>query len=484
MSFLFKGISSENYFVVEKVYRSLLPPVENASLKIAGKPGAYHQKTKLGIRKHDFVIRIREENIDNLNDAIRTIAGWLFSDQPAELVLNKEPDKYYLAILDGETDLEEIVRIGKGTLSFISEDPLAYDRIESLQSIASGTDSASVDVGGTYETFPLVKATFNAATTFFSYASDQEGEQVVMGTPLNAADQEAIVTNELIMQETGISLDGWASSGVVIEDASISGTMQATGDKINAANIGTGTVWHGPAIKKNLPMALDNYMVDAWFRFNLTDYRMMAKIELYLYDINGNVIGRMRLYDAFLQSNDTMGNIRIGDLASGQHLINTHGSYAGVWNQFYGLLRLEKIGRVFKAYIGKVQLPGYIHHTRANEQYFDANDDYQADLAAIGLFIGGYGTRAMPSNADIYLDSLNVYRKNIANENQLENIAEAGDVIEIDHYTKSVLKNGIPFKQRLNPYSNLFPLKPGSNAIGFQPSDLADIEISYRNRWL
>lgn len=483
MSFFFKDISSENYFIVEKVYRSLLPPVENTSVKVAGKPGAYPQKTELGIRKHTFVIRMREDNIDDLNGTIRTVASWLFSDAPEKLRLKKEPDKYYYAKLDGDTDLEEIVKIGKGSLTFISEDPIAYDQIETLIPVSAGTASAPVSVGGTYKSFPIVRATFNQPSTFFSYGTDNPWEQVLLGKAVEMGQENAVPAETKVYDDNGESMNGWSATGVNIEEEN-TGTMTATGNKFTYSSMGTGNGWHGPAVKRALAEPLDDWRVDVWFNFKLPVAKDMAQLALYLYDVNSNVIGKLQLYDAWVGQRDTHGMVRLGNRATGHHMINWHGVRPGVWNDFWGLIRLEKVGRNFKCYIAKVHNTTRQHHSRAHATFYDASDKFQADLAQIGMFIGAFGNYTYPNTDRLFIEGVHIYRKNPVGATEVPYIVEAGDVLEFDHYTKSILKNGEPFKQRLSPYSRMFAFEPGTTSFGFQPSDLADIEISYRNRWL
>lgn len=484
MSLRFKGISSQNYFIVEKIYRSLLPPVSHNGIKVPGKPGMEIQNTELGVRTITAVIRIRENSIDDLNATINNIAGWLYSEENEELILEKEPDKYYLAKLEGETDLEEIVRIGKGQITFICSDPIAFDRNEVFVPISSGSASTSIEVGGTYKTFPIVRATFKQPSTFFSYATDKENEQVMIGTPVNEAEQEAVPAEELVLYETGDNLTGWSSDGTIVDDGAISGSMQSDSGRITYSSLGTGTAWHGPAIKKALPELLDNWRVDFWVKFKTISPYEMGKIELYLLDVNGNPIHLLGMRDSFYGLEDTYGRVRIGTKFNGHDMINTHGIRPGLWNDFYGLIRLEKEGNFFRAYIGRAEPPDYKHHTRWNATWLDVKGLYTPAVAQIGLYIAGFGTRPAPAVNDVHLDVLRVYKKNILAENQIEYLAEAGDELEINHYTKEILKNGEPFKKRLSPISKLFPLSVGTNNIGFFPNDVADIDVSYRNRWL
>lgn len=456
-------------------------------VEVPKKPGARHRNTKLGVLEFKFRIRIREESIAALNDAKRTIAEWLYSEDPEELIIDKEPDKYYLAKLDGTTDLEEIVRIGKGELTFICPDPIAFDRAEVLTSYPVGTEAAPIDVGGTYETFPLVKATFKKDTTIFMYGTENENEQVILGKPVDVDTEAAAPLNTRVFAERFESITNWQATTTNVEYGAITGTMRAeavgTG-YVTYDTLGTGASWHGPAMKRALPEPLDNWRIDVFPRFKTNSAAEMGRIEVYLLDVNGGILGKMYIGDRFNGTSNVDVKIRIGPEPNGENIIFEHGDRPGTWNDFTGQLQFIKTGQRFQAYVGMIDYKTGYHHSRRYKKFFDSKNQFQTPLAQIQIFIAGHGTSPVPIRERMYIDHLAVYKRNVLQENEIEYIAGLDDVIEIDHYTKEIYKNGVPFKQYLDPFSNLFPLHPGQNSIGLQPSDVADVEVSYRSRWL
>lgn len=484
MSFLFKGISSENYLEVGRIQRSLLPPIARNTIAIPGRPGEIHQNTSLGIRKFVVPIRIKEENAFSLNEAIRVISGWLFSDKPQEFILAKEPNIYYNAYLEGETDLEEIIRVGKGTITFIALDPIGYDRVETTGSLVSEVSSVKVD--GTYKTFPYMKFTVNKDITFLSYMGVNEKDAVVLGRAVEVDTQTAKPKEELIFDDDMESLtgNGYSTGGVIIDGGTVAGEMIATNGTFTYNDIGTGTKWHGPAVKKGLTTPLDDWKVECWMKFDITkDPKMIARAELYCLDVNGAVIAKFALKDIYRDTANTVAEFRAGDISTGQYIIKSWGGQRGVYNNFWGLLSLKQVGKAYECYITKI-VNGK-HTTRMFKRYTDVKDKYNLPkLAQIELHIAGTGTSPVPTNDRINFDRVKVWKINTLNEpTEVPIIARAGDVIEIDHYTKDVLVNGEPRKDLLDPISKLFPIE-GNSAITIYPFDAVNAEISYRSRWL
>jgi len=485
MSFMFKGISSENYFEVGKIQRSLLPPIERNTVKIPNRAGEIHQSSSLGIRKFTVPFRIKEENTFSLNEAIRVISEWLFSEKPEEFILTKEPSIYYNAYLEGDTDLEEIIKVGKGTLVFLAPDPLGFDRIETVGTLPSEVNS--VKVAGTYKTFPYLKFTVKSDITFLSYIGPNEGkDQVVLGRPVEIDTQTAAPKEQLIFDDDMESLtgNGYSSGGTIIDGGTVTGTMIATNQTFTYSDIGTGDKWHGPAVKKGLTEPLDDWKVECWLKFDATkDPKMIARAEVYLMGVNGEIIAKFALKDMYKDAANTVAEFRVGDITTGTYIIKSWGAQRGVYNNFWGLLSLKQVGKTYECYITKI-VNGK-HTTRMFKRYVDWKDKYNIPkLAQVELHIAGTGTSPMPANDRINFDRVKVWKINTLNEpDQVPYIARAGDVIEIDHYTKEILINGEPRKDILDPISRLFPIE-GDSAISIYPKDAVTAEISYRSRWL
>ena len=483
MAFLFNGISSDNYFVVEKIERDLLPPISHILTEIPNKNGAIHQGSKLGVREFNVTIRMREDSVEDLNTKIRTVASWLRQKEAKPFELVKEEGLYYMAYLSGDTKLEEIVRVGKGTLTFICPDPIAFNKVENLVPLLNEVNQLNIE--GTAETFPTLKFTVKRDITFLSYIGEGEKDVVVLGKAVEEDTQTAKPKEELIFDDDMESLTGfgWSVGGTQVDGGVPTGTMIASNQTFTYSDIGTGDKWHGPAIKKGLSETLDDWKVECWLKFDATkDPKMIARAELYCLDVNGVVIAKFALKDMYRDTANTVVEFRAGDLNKGQYIIKSWGSKRGVYNDFWGLISLKQVGKAYECYVTKI-VNGK-HTTRMFKRYYDVKDQYHTNkLAQIQLHIAGTGTSPMPANDRINFDRLKVWKVNTLNEpEEVPIIARAGDVIEVNRYTKEILINGEPSKQILDPVSKLFPIQ-GDSAITIYPSDAVTADLSYKSRW-
>jgi predicted phage tail component-like protein len=154
----YKGISSDGKLKVLKVTRSVLPPSSNKLMEIDGRSGALFVSKKHGVKKIEVEIAILGDYVNKK----REIADWLDADKPEALILSDEPNMTDFAILDGETDMDEILDNGMGKLSFICPDPYSFGG-ETSASIAVGVDT--VHNTGTAPSFPVITFNLTASTS-------------------------------------------------------------------------------------------------------------------------------------------------------------------------------------------------------------------------------------------------------------------------------------------------------------------------------
>lgn len=150
-SFTFNGVSSESFdfLKINKITTSLLPPVRQRIQTVVGRDGAYHYGRDLEPLTHQIEITVKGYDRETLAAQKRELAKWLLTDSPKPLVYSYEPDKTYMAVLSGDTNLDEIIGIGKTTLTFIIVDPFALGE-EQSQTIA-GIPKVEQDVDTTAE---------------------------------------------------------------------------------------------------------------------------------------------------------------------------------------------------------------------------------------------------------------------------------------------------------------------------------------------
>lgn len=123
----YKGINSGQFGVYfRSINRPLLPPMRSKTKIINGSSGAYDfgdndfNPAKIEIRiayvPTDYVEREQRK---------REIAAWLSSNTWQRLILGNEPDKYYLAKIYNQVDLDSFMASGEASVTFECQ-PFAY----------------------------------------------------------------------------------------------------------------------------------------------------------------------------------------------------------------------------------------------------------------------------------------------------------------------------------------------------------------------
>jgi predicted phage tail component-like protein len=127
--FTYRGLHSYNDMgiITEDVIRPLTAPVENRLLKIPGRDGAYY----FGSRKTELVIPTKislvQGTLAELAQKRRDIAAWLDSSAGVgPLIYDDESDKFYNAVLDANSPIDQVLTVGKGSINFLCPDPVAY----------------------------------------------------------------------------------------------------------------------------------------------------------------------------------------------------------------------------------------------------------------------------------------------------------------------------------------------------------------------
>jgi predicted phage tail component-like protein len=336
-----------------------------------------------------------------------------------------------------------------------------------------------VDNVGTAETFPVVKATFNKSATFLSYVTDKD--VVLLGRP-QASDEVSKDTEQIILNDALGSLVGWTSAGTVLEDGVLGGNFSVYGNyEWRAQSFGSGSAWHGPALKKSLSKILTDFEVELDCTID-SNGAGVGRIEVTLLDVNSSVVGKMSLFDKWSGYERMMFSARAGDAAYGVSLYEGEGSRLGTWNNFNGIIRIGRKNGKWYAFIGAyADENGNLDKRLYRELSNITIDSAIKNISQIQLHAATYGTHPAPL---MKLKDLKV--KELFDEGDFEVplIAKEGDVIEINHNTKIIRRNGDVMNDLRDPRGNLFPLQPGTNGITVYPSDVASIEITYPERFL
>jgi predicted phage tail component-like protein len=134
-AFSFAGIDSDGFnLVCKSVSRPLLPPAKTKRVDLAQASGAFDfPGLEYSMRPITMRITYIGDDYTELRSRARSIASWLGngSEDWAPLVINDEPDKYYLAKVTSEVGLETLFESGTADINFECQ-PFAYSMVDEV----------------------------------------------------------------------------------------------------------------------------------------------------------------------------------------------------------------------------------------------------------------------------------------------------------------------------------------------------------------
>lgn len=105
----------------------LMPPTRDRFVSIVGRPGEIDLGFDFEARTISLECVIQASSEQELRQRAREVAGWLDPRQGIQpLILDSEPDKYYLVRCSGTSEVEIVARQGRFTVPFRASDPFAY----------------------------------------------------------------------------------------------------------------------------------------------------------------------------------------------------------------------------------------------------------------------------------------------------------------------------------------------------------------------
>ena len=125
--FEYKSIHSSVYGVYFKtIKRPLMPPIIPKLVSINGSSGSYDfGDNDYGNVSIEVKIAYIPTSFIERKQRARQIASWLNSTTWQKLIFGDETDKYYLARVQGQVDLDALIAVGEANISFICQ-PFAY----------------------------------------------------------------------------------------------------------------------------------------------------------------------------------------------------------------------------------------------------------------------------------------------------------------------------------------------------------------------
>lgn len=465
---------------LESIETSVLPPIINNTLKVRGKAGVHLLSQQLDTRTIKANIIIKAEPYQVLQK-MHELAEWLYHKKPVKLIMADDVERYYLVLPDGETNIEELITLGFGTLSFICTEPFSFSTYETtVEKTAMTSEPFYFTVGGNTDTYPVIDMTLTEDVDNVAVVSDNGF--VLIGDPTEEPRVKKRTFERRIDDEMETT-NGWSNSSF-IEDGVIKGTFAPIGgNAVAQASDNYGTAegeWHGAAMQRSLTTTIQDFKTEVWFRLNTASRFEMARFEVYLYDQNGEHITRVTFQDSNLIMPLTMTRVRLGDVNEGKTLMSATNPRS-LWDDFYGRMRIQRIGNKWEIEVAKYDSDKEEFVSRVSTKYTDAKKKYTQKLAGIKLHVGTFSGVPKPNNLRIYKTVVSEYVELSGDSTPI--IAEKGDIIRIDCGRSIVYKNGEAFYQGINPASNFFSLEKGVNGLSVT-SEGAKLKVRFRERWL
>lgn len=225
MGFIFDGTHSDEYKLIVKTKRQILPDIDDKYIDIPGRDGAYLVSGKAKDRLFHLRCQLEFESLEALRALVRNIAAWLYTDTKSELVFDDEPDITYIAKLSGAIEYETAKAYGEFDIVFRA-DPFAYSAQNSVNFGAVFTRAstaytqAGVEVATGAARFEAAKfasgimieegTTNLLSANQSSVETDLTGLSVVLGTETLARDvaERWHGTSSLKVTTTGVSGEG------------------------------------------------------------------------------------------------------------------------------------------------------------------------------------------------------------------------------------------------------------------------------------
>ena len=486
--FTFNGTKKNYLVMLQGSQRPVWAPIERELVEISSRNGSVLANSRTQARELTVPVLFKYDSRKDLRSIEEELASWLITDEPAPLVFWDEPDRVYYAVVSNTLNIEDLIRLGYGEITFICPDPYKYSNKTKLLEfdVTDSKDIGVVNYGGT-TTHPYFKFRFSEDTPIFNIVSSNS--HLMFG----AIQDE---TTDVIKDITPVSffddcssLTGWTNArsvdgGLITSEFTSNGysfsvqTWGGSGAELNPNG------WYGASRIKALPKSIQDFRARTRIGFYGSNANQMGRVELYLLDEVGNHIGKVALKDTSVAGQYPRAEARAGNIGTGTMFVNTYGNRAGVWKDWHnGVIEIQRVGNKWRAYFAIVDEKTGVHHTRLAKEWVDTNKKYMSKLASVQIHIGAYKTYYGISKmhiADVWVNE--IVQSQGAQETPI--IFKTGDILEIDNRKGKILLNGEPHYETLDPTSNFIEFKRGTNYLNISPPVVQGCEMTFVERWL
>jgi predicted phage tail component-like protein len=146
-------------FFINKITKSLVPNLQNNSVKIPNKKGSIFLNNNVDSAIITLDIVLYEDTFEDFENLRRSIVSDLYKTTPKPLIFSNEPDKYIDGILDGDSVLDTLAMHGTASLKFLCPDPCWYAITPETFNFTGLGNHNFTRVKGNIPSLPLIKIT-------------------------------------------------------------------------------------------------------------------------------------------------------------------------------------------------------------------------------------------------------------------------------------------------------------------------------------
>lgn len=426
------------------------------------------------------------------------IASILNVTEPAPLIFGDEPNKVWYAVADGNQTLTEdlTTRTATGVLIFLVPSGISESTYtQTLNSENSGEGngtitknsdgsySALINNQGSLETFPSIKIKFPSDDGYVGIVG-QNGLMEIGNK--EEADTQSYLYNQSMLNDSASALFSKLTQASITQSpvnngVTLNGTLRDGGDGIRLGSYGTGSGYHGGALKFDVPTDLSGHKGAknwySWFNiwFWAGAFGQTGIIQLWFMDKNDVPIVMNEVVKSDLSGNtaywkgwvaDGKGGIRLITQASFQsnNAESNQSSPNAMYWQGGGAQDLLKNGANI----------GFYWYGRQNF-YVPEIENMEVDHIYVDL--GAYSNKSMVSN--ISLRKLTFEEQNETLYKDVPNKFSADSELVIDMDNGKIIKDSLPTNNLFVLGSKFFSLPPGQSELKIIPSSwfTGDLEI-------
>ncbi|KAB2335089.1 distal tail protein Dit [Bacillus mesophilum] len=480
--FSFNGERKDFVMTISKK-RTYWPPIQRSLLDIPKVPGSRLMHSKIGVRELSIDIEVEGVSQEDLRKRAEELARWLITDEPAPLVFDDERDRTYFALVEGEFDPTELVMRGYGTIRFICPDPYKYSDIKSIRLFPNPSAIIqNVEVMGNIETYPVTRVEVQKKLNFFALVTGDDYLQIGEDAEV---DQTIVDPETLVFSDNMATTTGWGQA-TYVDNGYIAGNIISNGSSFIPETYGTvikPPQWQGPSVKKSISKALEDFRAEALVEIENRGSRT-GMLEIYFLGSSNQTIAKIGIEDRQAVKENVIAKARIGDSDSGRWIATEEARQPEWWTNFKGMLRIQRKDKRWTVYFSPIDAKGEHTYPRGSDgslTYFDVAGEFDEPITQVQVAFRIYPET---ERAGMKVNDLKIWELNKQPVNYIIYVANAGDVLEFDHYKNTIKKNGELLLGLKDFASNFFALKPGKNPVSFLPSDAGIVTVSFRERYL